>query len=765
MLEASVLQKIARRARKAGVVVLLVSILMSAGAAVFGAAIAVDSLQVGLVAGTSQVDRTRLGLDKGIIGDTIRVSALVTNTATTAVGEFEVRFFFTETISGEHGLLGTQVVSRLEPGESKRPVILFDTAAMSPGIYAFSAEADPQNTLQDGNQCDNVTPRGACAGTGAEAADKYSLVLLREGKQILRGPGSQFPVCRMGPFQVGGKLEESVTLTLYNMGTETMSVSDLLVYGYYRQGLTAPADEFKPLVEDASGNPVPLTTKGSLGSPGSEGQIIITLKYDALGTKFAPQGQTQPTRKEPGEDGNVLGYANPVQIRITIHPVGGGAPQNVFLPDQFELSQFYSTVDLWTFPARTSCCTEGCSSFTSVPVAPVVAGGYVFHATRGKDGDALHVLKVRTGEEIGTWSAPAGKTIAATAAAYKESAKLWSVFVATSDGKVHALQGVEKAKDQGEFLATQWSSVRDDLVEGVTRLVLSIDATETVAKVIVGSENGAFVLDAATGATSREATQYGAVTSAPVYIDTTGALWFATDQVLHGILANRTESTFDAQDRITTDLVLGGDSQVLFFGGESGDVYAMGATVTSGTRTSLDRVTAVRAVSGLTIASKAGDKDGVLFVGGDIGEVVRVEYAGSGSQRFATPDELDSTALFRSLRPLKILGAPAFLPNRDGTDAVVIFAAAEVRYSGTTRRPILLAFKDDLQNHAEVDVWGVDVPFAFEPEEGGTPTGALLSPVVDADELEPSFVWKTPTVLVAASDGRLYAFDLTQFVK
>ncbi len=730
MLEALARGKASRRVWRAAFFLGVAAALTWGGGAAAGADISVESLQIGLVAGSSQVDRSTLDLDQGIIGDMVRVSALVRNDGTTAVGEFGVDIFFTETISGEHGRLGTQVVSGLEPGETKRPVITFDTTTFSPGIYAFSAEADPQDALGDTEPCDNVAPRGACAGAGAEDSGKYSFTLLREGRHIspLAVSGS-YPVCRMG------KLLPDLTVTLHNVGTEILSDSDLAVYGYYRQGFNPPANTFKDLVTDAAGNPVQLSKIVNLGKPGSEGSIRITLNYSAFTTEFAPPS----TARDAGE---VLGRANPVQIRITVRPSdGSGTAQDLFLPAQFELSQFYSTVDLWTFPQRSTCCPGECTAVTSAAVEPAVAGGLVFHVARSAGADKLYVLKVRTGEEKGTWSAPAGKTITSLAASYDDTTSpTYRVYLGASDGRVYALEGTDK--EEGAFLVDLWqssSATTDVVVKGDTHLVLSADRT----KLIVGSESGAFVLDAATGQIKRRITSHAPVTSAPAYSTTTGDLWIASDQVVWRVPESGSECSYDVKERVTTDLVPNARGTALFFGTETGSVYAMNPA----TCAKIDDIRPLRSVAGIAVVSR--DDDAVIFLTSAIGEAAREEY-NHGRRGFTDNQEQISE---RTVEPDSIVDAPALLPNSNGDDALVVFVAGEKR-EGRTTRPILLAWDRDLQKYETVTVWGTTVPFLFKPEEAGTAPDALLRPIVDPD---------TSTLLVASSDGYLYAFDLTEF--
>lgn len=709
------------------VVVSLGLFLVAGGLAVAAADISISALQVGVVEIASGVDRSSLGLDGAVVGDTVRVSALVTNDGATATGEFEVDFFFTETISGEHGRLGTQVVSGLEPGESKRPVVVFDTSAFSPGIYVFSAEADPRDLLSDTDPCDNTAPRRACDGSAAESQTKYTLTIVREGRHISQlALSGAFPTCPMGNI---GKNLRVLTVVVHNVGTQPLTSSDLAVYGYYRQGLNPPANDFVPLVTDGAGNPVQLTKIVSFPQGGRAGSISITLNYDTLAQIFAPPSALR-------ESGEVLGRANAAQLRITVQTTdGSGASQDIFLPEQFELAQFYSSVELWTFPQRATCCSSGCTSVLSAPEVPAVAGGRVFHVARTAAGDVLYVLKIDTGEEKDSWSAPAGKTLSSPVAFFDEGTNAYRVFVAASDGRVYALEGVDK--EDGDFLVDLWQSVAaDQVAKGATHLRLSSDR----AKLIVGSESGAFVLDAASGQTSRKITSHGGVTSAPAYNATTGDVWLAADEVLWRVPASGNECSYNVGERITTDLATNASGTAVFFGTESGFVYALNGS----TCAVIADERPLRSVVGIAVASDGNDA--VIFLTSDIGVMARAEYAHNRDFRSG-----DVTVSQSVVEPYAASDAPALLLNSRGDDAVAVFLSGEER-EGRTYRPVLQACDRDLEELQTVPVWGgVSIPFIFKPKEGEKIPSALLRPVIDQE-------WAT--LLVASSDGYLYAFDL-----
>jgi len=696
-----------------------------------GVDISVESVQIETLSGDSAGGP--LGLDQALVGDTLYVSAVVKNDGSSPVGQFKVDFFFTETISGEHGKIGTQTVLGLDPGEEIRPVVVVDTSAFIPGKYAFSVEADPDGSLGEEDRCNNISPRRSCAGEGEERAGKYSLTFLRAGKHLSDlSVTPRFPICRMGDL----RKSETVNVHVYNVGTERLSKEDISVWGYYRLGLAPPADEFKPLVVDAQGDPEQLSLKSFPGlDPGEDGYMTIDLDFDVFERLFEPRS----TDENEGED---LGNPRPVQLRIRV--VVGNEKKDIFLPDQFHLSQFYSAVDLWTFPAREICSCETCDDIQDIPVPPAVAGGLVFHVVSTHSGDRLHVLKVNTGEENASWDAPGGGDLTSPLAVYSSAGKAYRVYVGDSDGKVYALDGTYDS--EGQFLLTSAWESSADIVTGprsgapTTYLSLSSDGT----KLVVGSENGAFVLDSGSGKVLRSYTTYGEVSTKPAYVDATGAVWFASDEAIYGILPDGTECTYDVKDRVTTPLELNGTGTSLFFGTESGSVYAVDTEVGGGSCTVLASSDPLRTVVGMALAS--AEEDAVIYLTSDIGEIARVEYdEGKGFTKTTTSQ--------RNLEPTDIFVSPALLENRKGDDADVVLVAGEWKEKGArTTRPVLQGWKTDLNAYETVRMWGSSVSFVFEPEEGGDIPQRLLTPVVDQD-------WDI--VLVASSDGYLYAFDLS----
>ena len=685
--------------------------------------VSIESLHIGWVENATVQDRPILDLDQALVGDTIRVSASVKNLGTTTAGQFYVDFFFTETISGEHGKIGSQAVIELDPGEERRPVVTFDSSAFAPGIYVFSAEADPPQTLGESQRCNNFAPLGDCAGDLQQSEDRYQIGLLQQGSHISElSLTAGFAICQMGSLTTG------LIVNAHNVGTGGFSFTgtDVEVLGYYRESLEPPANAFAALLSEG-GVPQQLSKIVSLSNPGDEGFIRITLDYSIFDSLFR---QT-----------SALGKGNPAQLRVSVNPINGGTPQDLYLPSQFVLAQFYSEVDLWTFPARPQCLCDDYTDITTVPVDPAVTGGLVFHVVTTSGGDRLHVLKIRTGEEkLDPWSAPPGVSLSTPAVSYDAATQAYRIYVGASDGKVYAFDGTDK-DDDGSFLLQSWVTAESSLISGSAHLVLASDGS----LLLVGSDSGAFILDTVTGEVLRTHTQF-AVSSAPAYDTATQVLWIASDEFVYGIQMNGSFCVYDAFDRITTDLRFNATSTALFFGTDTGLLYAIDPTSTGEVcQIKADFTQAgLRAIVGMALVSS--DDDAVIYVTDDAGLMVRAEYdEGKGFRDFTESE--------RAIEPNSISLAPAILPNDDGDDALAVFVSGQIR-DGRTARPILQGMETDLENYESVNVWGTSIDFLFRPEEQSQIPDALLTPIVDAE---------TFTLLVASSDGYLYAFDLSQF--
>jgi len=142
----------------------------------------------------------------------------------------------------------------------------------------------------------------------------------------------------------------------------------------------------------------------------------------------------------------------------------------------------------------------------------------------------------------------------------------------------------------------------------------------------------------------------------------------------------------------------------------------------------------------------SNDEDAVIYLTDDAGLMVRAEYDEGRGFR-------DYTESARAFEPNSIALAPAILPNDDGDDALAVFVSGQAR-DGRTSRPILQGMEKNLEEYETVTAWGTSIDFVFQPEEQDQIPDVLLAPIVDVE---------TFTLLIASSDGYLYAFDLSQF--
>jgi outer membrane protein assembly factor BamB len=263
---------------------------------------------------------------------------------------------------------------------------------------------------------------------------------------------------------------------------------------------------------------------------------------------------------------------------------------------------------------------------------------------------------------------------------------------------------------------------------------------------IAGSEAGAYVLNALDGTSLRSDTAHD-VTTMPAFGNSTGTVWFASDETIYGLRSNGTECTYDeVLDQISSPLALNGDESVLFFGTDLGSFFALDASSSASGCSLLasEDLLLKRTILGLDLVSDGADA--VIYVTSSFGELARIEYDdGRGFQDKKEPTNASG--------PREIGASPAVLPNASGRDADVVFITGRTR-DGRVDRPILQGWERDLKDYETVSVWSTSIPFLFKPKEGGVIPDALLTPIIDAD---------TFTLLVSSSDGYLYAFDLSQF--
>jgi len=152
-----------KRSRAGGVIGgLLLSLVLGWAALAAGPDIAVTDIEFGIVAGPGSASRPTLSENQAVLGDTVRVRAVVENQGDGSAGVFNVEFYFIEKSSLETDRIGRATVFGLAPGEELKPAVTLDTSLLGPGIYEIVVKADPEGVLNEANLCNNEIPRATC---------------------------------------------------------------------------------------------------------------------------------------------------------------------------------------------------------------------------------------------------------------------------------------------------------------------------------------------------------------------------------------------------------------------------------------------------------------------------------------------------------------------------------------------------------------------------------------------------------------------------
>ena len=705
--------------------------------------VAVTDIEFEVVPVSSSASRPTLGENQAILGDTVRVRAVVQNVGEVSADVFDVAFYFVERTSQETGRIGTATVFGLAPGQVLKPAVSLDTAQLAPGIYDIVVKADPGNTLQEdaADLCNNEIPRGACHGEAAKDASEYSLALLREGPTITGVTLIEsFPTSRMGPLD----LSSPVNVTFYNVGTVTLGFGSARADGYYRTSLS---DSF-PQEPNLSDLRIRILT--SSVKPGEEGRMTIHLSQsDDFGELYST------VFTDPNTLG--LGKSSPIQFRVLITPTTvsngvttSGVPREIILPDKRTLSYFYSDVDLWTFPLRQTSVASSSGALeagSAVRVPPTLdQEGIVYHVLSRLDGDRLYALNAN-GQALWQKDYPGERLTAVAMGPYDASTASAILYFGSDKGNLYALRNrraheLETASVPVKYVPetlSGWASPKS-VGAMATPPVVSSDGT----RIIGVSTNGLFVFDKdgnsklnASGGTTLSDVLKKAGTVTPVFIDATREIWFASSRTVYKLAEDGGSllCTHDAGSDVTALETNTGQTEV-YVGTERGLLWALDAGTAKGqdcaNKRSLDLKNAVRGVT--AVREKGASKD-LVFVTTDDGYVHRVtDSAGSALADTRSKDNLQ-------LGTIKT--APGILTDADGKVSAVL---VDTKYGQ------LRAFSPFLDRVVKVEIWGSSVDFAFDTES----QQEMTAPVVSSQDA---------ILLVASADGYLYAFSLSRLLR
>ncbi len=725
-----------------------------------------------------------------IVGDLLHVRAAVrNNSGTTTYEQLRVDFYFTEVVTKEHGLLGSQTVYSLSPGEERLPAISVPTDGFTPGFYVFTAAiADPMLTSEAAGGTQYIV-----SYTQPETDDFWKVVSDR-GPRIaeLQDLLDPFPSCQYGGVQ------SAFSLNVRNVGTVPLGFADVVV-------------EVRPQFGDTLEAPLDVTVIPSgLGTPGNfEGRLIVTdIDTQPLEATVKPL----PERLAHFE---VLGRGNTterLQLVVTVTPTSGGSAgpqQQVTLPSQEEGAIVFSELDEWQYPQPAGCACESADegACKDVPTAsPAIRPvGYsselLFHVAMNVETSVyyIHALDPETGESRARYALGA-TPLASPVIRFRQGVESglfeYHAYVGTDVGTVAVytlhVDKREGAADYewvdgiGETSGTVWEPEAGVVGTAVTsvpatflRLISIESATdaETVQGLLVAGPEGIVVLDAETGALLQRITT-SRIVYEPDVVD--GIVWYSVGRILHGVRLDPSASTtptscsVEFSRDISTSIE--SSSHVLFWGDGQGNLHAL--NVSAGCDVDVDTDWAVTSIAelgpvvGLRVGvdgAQDGDLDPVVFASDVDGVVVSIEYrseegnferstkrTSQGLQLDGKDDvgsqgvSIDGTMLSPSRNGTS--SAPVILPE---TAPETVFVVAQFNAdseaagkSGVRWALVALNVGSDPFEVRRVTNWGDSVQFVLKLDDG---IGPMLEPILIGDSL----------LVVAVPGERLYALDVS----
>jgi len=680
--------------------------------------IVITDIEFEIIPQPTEGERPQLKEKQAILGDIIRIRAVIANKGG-PVGKFRVEFFFLEDITKETDQIDTVVVYGLKEGEELKPTATWNTSWLIPGEYVIIARAIPEgedpNTL-----CDNEIPRGECDGEPAKPPTDYTLVILTEGLAISQPRvGSPIPKCPMGE----DTIEQTDLFQITNLGTIDIKQNDLGLKSFYKPSLTAePESANYARIDFLFPSPVPR---------GERGTLRINLDFQEFNEIFYPYP------KEPK-----LGDVNQVQLVLQLDPGG----RRIFIPGKRELLKFYTSVDRWRFPLPKGCAGAGDREHQegeSVKIPPAVAPDerMIYHILVAKDGtNILFALSPETGGK--DWELPLPEGVEAQGIAIgkgKDGAGniIDVVYVSASNGHVYAIGKPREKPPEIFWEGPKKEGALENIGSSLTKPLIVTDEQGMTKSIYAGSEKGLYAINPDG---NLQWFQEGNVTRSPIYtkIGGTDVIWYASNDEIrkvngeNGDILERSEFA-----PITTSLKKSSldEKIIIYFGTNAGTIYALDENLKSvGEQL---KTIEPNDVTGIAIAkqSRNPEKD-IIFATIVDGEIHAREF--DGREFFEIQEEDWEERIEKEL--------DVFTDEENKALGVLITSSTKTTPIEGRLRAIS---PEDLAKQLEVEIWGERVEFEFT-----TPGKRMTSPIV---------LPKNKMVLVGSEDGFLYAFDLSQF--
>jgi len=766
-----------------------------------------------------QMDGAPENLDDSIVlvGDQLHVRAVVANTSSETKNRLRVDFFFTEILTNEHGLLGSQTVFSLAPGEQRLPAISVPTAGLTPGRYIITAAVAEQGAS---DYLDSFT---------TSTDEDYVIKVNGVGPGIAElGLNEVTSAFRASQF---GGLDDSISIKLHNVGTTSFS-SITIGFPFALPCSESPlsvSDSTSPdraflRFSDASNGIMDLQVVAKLGenksidlpiktltlggsAPGDTMRLIVSYCTDPLDTYYQPEDAAMAQFEVLGHP---AAMAEPLSVELSVRPgelidgqISSGTTRKLILPSEDTEATVYSELDLWQFPLPDEPDSIGVPTMMPAvrPAAP--SKDYLFHVTQHVQEDQtttyrLHALNPEDGSAYASLDFDAAPlTDVAVFQEPADGAFQYRVYMGTADGAVEAFTlTVDKSdttrapiytweKGNGASTATEWQAVTDTVEVISTAVpatflelgqVLRGGENELSSVLVVSGPAGIYVLDVYSGALLNGIPSSG-VTTRPVVVD--GYVWYAQGSTIHSapLLESPDAVEYcspDAGRTITTPLVH--ESGALFWGTANGGVgaYIIGSDcdVTAGRRD----VSQLGDIVGIAVGTDVQDRgDPILFVTGRSGGIASYEFDLSDSypsfqsiaeetglelngdeEPHSLPASKSTTLRTQILAPI---GAPTILDVDEPRETVFVVAQFEGQtgVSNPTNHWALVALNGATFVPRTAETWGKTVSYVLKMEES---IDLLLEPIV-----VPPLSADKHVLIVVVPGERLYALNVGRFIE
>jgi len=749
-----------------------------------------------------------------IVGDQLHVRAVVANTSSETLSRLRVDFYFTETLTNEHGLLGSQTVFSLMPGEQRLPAISVPTDGFTPGRYIITAAVALQNAADytdsfTSSEDDEAVIR--VNGLGPAIAEITTSELTSSFRK------SQF-----------GGLDDTIAIKLYNVGTTsfggiTIGVFPPLTCGGETIDISSASDNpSQPFLRfsDIGKGILDLQVVAILGerektlpikelrlegnAPGETMRLITRFCTDPLDSFYQPADEAMASFEVLGQPAVA---AEPLSIELSIRPgvaiddvTTAGTTRKLVLPSEDAKATVYSELDLWQFPLPDEENSLGVPTVMPSIQPAAQSSELIFHVTQETVDSSvyqLHAIDPEDGSVYASLDLPSTPLTdpMTMSVSLDENVFEYRLYYGMATGAVDLYSLTVDKSDASQDpiytwgignAANSWQSIGDLVDVGLSARpttyvqlgqAVKPGDTDSSSVVVVSGPKGIYVLDVETGSILNGIPSQG-ITTQPAIVD--GYIWYAQGTEIHSspLIASEDAVTYCTPftNRVITTPIVHLDG-VLFWGTSGGGVNAHIIGTSCDTTAGRRELSSLGDIVGISLGTDTSDTgDPILFVTGKSGGIASYEFNLSDPYPvFQKLNEATNLILRGEDEPHELpaskattlrtlfsdhIRPPTMLDTREPRETVFFIARFEsiVGSSGAlTNHWSLVALNGSDLSARRALTWGKSVSYVLKMEEE---VSLILEPIV-VPPSNPSN--PADTIVVVVPGKRLYALNVGDF--